>query len=73
MDGIESMRLTDEISGRLRRTTNPTHLAQHVRLNAKFEYGSNDGGCDRIMTATGTESRYNTLIVTLEQAELVTR
>src|SRR5258708_40245372 len=73
MDAVESVRIAEEISRRLRGASDAGKLRDPVRLQCKLEASLNDGGADGIVAATRTERGHGALVVAPGVAELVGR
>jgi hypothetical protein len=73
MHRIKPVCLADKVSRCFGRAADAAHLRKHVRLEIQFEDSLDQCGRYRIVTATGAQSRYRTLVVTGRQAECVLR
>src|SRR5262245_39673027 len=71
--GIESVRITEEIVGRLRGAADARDLCHPMRLDRELVAGLDDRGGDRVMAATRAEGGDLALVVTMGETERVLR
>src|SRR6056297_1388576 len=69
--GVESVRLSEKIGRRLRRTTDPRELGYLVWFDRQLMAGANNCPADGIVAAPGAQGRNRTFVIRLGVAQVV--
>src|SRR3954466_15819887 len=73
MNGVEAVRLAEEVVGGLRAAANAGELGDAVRLDVELPEGLDERGADRVVAAACAERAGLAFVVPAREAKLVLR